>query len=547
MAVEQIDGQLYAHMIQGGAACLRLNEQEINGLNVFPIPDGDTGSNMRLTIDNGVTALSSEEITSVSHAAQLAAKGMLMGARGNSGVILSQLFAGMGRELSDCETASVNKFAKAFRSGVELAYEAVINPTEGTILTVAREAADYAYANTFGGGNVEKFFADYLSQARKTLEKTPDMLHILKEAGVVDSGGAGLIRIVEGMEQAVTGREIQPAEQHSASSAAINPELFTEDSEMHFGYCTECLLRLQRSKVDPENFRVEQISEYLETIGNSIVAFKTGSAVKIHVHTMTPGKVLDFCQKFGEFLTLKIENMELQHNNVIASEKREEKPRKKFGVIAVANGDGIKQSFSDLGADFIVDGGQCMNPSTEDFIDAFDRISAEKIIVLPNNGNIILAARQAAQLYDKAEVYVLESRSIGEGYAALTMLDTTSGNIDVIMNDLECAMQGVKTVMVSKSVRDTELGGMSVKSGEYIAISGKSIIAAENERTAAAKEAVKNIISADTSILLIFRGADAPASESEELAEFARENFPAAEIYEIDGKQEIYDFILVSE
>lgn len=547
MAVEQIDGQLYAHMIQGGAACLRLNEQEINGLNVFPIPDGDTGSNMRLTIDNGVTALSSEEITSVSHAAQLAAKGMLMGARGNSGVILSQLFAGMGRELSDCETASVNKFAKAFRSGVELAYEAVINPTEGTILTVAREAADYAYANTFGGGNVEKFFADYLSQARKTLEKTPDMLHILKEAGVVDSGGAGLIRIVEGMEQAVTGREIQPAEQHSASSAAINPELFTEDSEMHFGYCTECLLRLQRSKVDPENFRVEQISEYLETIGNSIVAFKTGSAVKIHVHTMTPGKVLDFCQKFGEFLTLKIENMELQHNNVIASEKREEKPRKKFGVIAVANGDGIKQSFSDLGADFIVDGGQCMNPSTEDFIDAFDRISAEKIIVLPNNGNIILAARQAAQLYDKAEVYILESRSIGEGYAALTMLDTTSGNIDVIMNDLECAMQGVKTVMVSKSVRDTELGGMSVKSGEYIAISGKSIIAAENERTAAAKEAVKNIISADTSILLIFRGADAPASESEELAEFARENFPAAEIYEIDGKQEIYDFILVSE
>lgn len=547
MAVEQIDGQLYAHMIQGGAARLRLNEQEINGLNVFPIPDGDTGSNMRLTIDNGVTALSSEEITSVSHAAQLAAKGMLMGARGNSGVILSQLFAGMGRELSDCETASVHKLAKAFRSGVELAYEAVINPTEGTILTVAREAADYAYANTLGGGNVEKFFMDYLSQARKTLKKTPDMLHVLKEAGVVDSGGAGLIRIVEGMEQAVTGREIQPAEQHSASPAAIKPELFTEDSEMHFGYCTECLLRLQRSKVDPESFRVEQISEYLETIGNSIVAFKTGSAVKIHVHTMTPGKVLDFCQKFGEFLTLKIENMELQHNNVIASEKREEKPRKKFGVIAAANGDGIKQSFSDLGADFIVDGGQCMNPSTEDFIDAFDRVSAEKIIVLPNNGNIILAARQAAQLYDKTEVYVLESRSIGEGYAALTMLDTTSGNIDVIMNDLECAMQGVKTVMVSKSVRDAELGGMSVKSGEYIAISEKSIIAAENERTAAAKEAVKNIISADTSILLIFRGADAPASEAEELAEFARENFPAAEIYEIDGKQEIYDFILVSE
>ena len=547
MAVEQIDGQLYARMIQSGAARLRLNEREINGLNVFPIPDGDTGSNMCLTFDNGVNALSSEEITSVSHAAQLAAKGMLMGARGNSGVILSQLFAGMGRELSDCETASVHKLAKAFRSGVALAYEAVINPTEGTILTVAREAADFAYANALNGGSIERFFGDYLSQARKTLEKTPDMLHVLKEAGVVDSGGAGLIRIIEGMEQAVTGNEIQPAKPHSSAAAAIDPELFTEDSEMHFGYCTECLLRLQRSKVDPESFKVEQISEYLETIGNSIVAFKTGSAVKIHVHTMTPGKVLDFCQKFGEFLTLKIENMELQHNNVIASEKREEKPRKKFGVIAAANGDGIKQAFSDLGADFIVDGGQCMNPSTEDFIDAFDRVSAEKIIVLPNNGNIILAARQAAQLYSKAEVRVLESRSIGEGYAALTMLDTTSGNIDVIMSELECAMQGVKTVMVSRSVRDAELGGMSVRSGEYIAISEKSIIAAENERTAAAKEAVKNIISADTSILLIFRGAEASASEAEEVAEFARENFPAAEVYEIDGKQEIYDFILVSE
>lgn len=547
MAVEQIDGQLYARMIQSGAACLRLNEQEINGLNVFPIPDGDTGSNMCLTIDNGVNALSSEEITSLSHAAQLAAKGMLMGARGNSGVILSQLFAGMGRELSDCETASVHKLAKAFRSGVALAYEAVINPTEGTILTVAREAADFAYANALNSGSIERFFSDYLSQARKTLEKTPDMLHVLKEAGVVDSGGAGLIRIIEGMEQAVTGNEIQPTERHSSTAAAIDPELFTEDSEMHFGYCTECLLRLQRSKVDPESFKVEQISEYLETIGNSIVAFKTGSAVKIHVHTMTPGKVLDFCQKFGEFLTLKIENMELQHNNVIASEKREEKPRKKFGVIAAANGDGIKQAFSDLGADFIVDGGQCMNPSTEDFIDAFDRVNAEKIIVLPNNGNIILAARQAAQLYSKAEVRVLESRSIGEGYAALTMLDTTSGNIDVIMSELECAMQGVKTVMVSRSVRDAELGGMSVRSGEYIAISGKNIIAAENERTAAAKEAVKNIISADVNILLIFRGAEASASESEELAEFARENFPAAEVYEIDGKQEIYDYILVSE
>lgn len=547
MAVEQIDGQLYARMIQSGAARLRLNEREINGLNVFPIPDGDTGSNMCLTIDGGVNALSSENVSSVSHAAQLAAKGMLMGARGNSGVILSQIFAGMGRELSDCETASVHKLAKAFRSGVALAYEAVINPTEGTILTVAREAADYAYANALNGGSVERFFGDYLSQARKTLEKTPDMLHVLKEAGVVDSGGAGLIRIIEGMEQAVTGIEIQPAEQHSSAPASIDPELFTEDSEMHLGYCTECLLRLQRSKVDPESFRVEQISEYLETLGNSIVAFKTGSAVKIHVHTMTPGRVLDFCQKFGEFLTLKIENMELQHNNVIASEKREEKPRKKFGIIAVANGEGIKQSFSDLGADFIVDGGQCMNPSTEDFIGAFDRISAEKMIVLPNNGNVILAARQAAQLYSKAEVYVLESRSIGEGYAALTMLDTTSGDIDVIMNGLECAMQGVKTVMVSKSVRDAELGGMSVKSGEYIAISGKSIIAAENERVTAAKEAVKNIISADASILLIFRGADAPASEAEELAEFARESFPAAEIYEIDGKQEIYDFILVSE
>ncbi len=553
MSVSQLDGQLYIKMIQAGAENLRRKEQEINDLNVFPIPDGDTGSNMCMTMNGGIAALS-DDMSDISTASRHIADGMLMGARGNSGVILSQLFAGIADELEDCQNASAYKLAKAFRNGVKLAYSSVLKPTEGTILTVAREAADYAYSKSESISAIEDFFSEYIYCAKQSLEKTPQLLPVLAQAGVVDSGGAGLVCIAEGMMSAVDGRyelDSKPLNSQSAQTKQLDLNLFDENSIMAYGYCTECLLRLQNKKVNVESFSVDIISDYLNTIGNSVVILKNKSIVKIHVHTMTPGKVIDFCQQYGEFLTLKIENMQLQHNNTLADKIDGEQPtfaeRKPYAVVAAVNGEGIKQIFYDQGADVIVEGGQCTNPSTEDFIVAFDKACADKIIVLPNNSNIILSAKQAAKLYKKSDVYVLENDSIGSGYAALSMLDTTSDNIDTIMDELRQATEGVRTIMISKSIRDTVLSDFDVKSGDYISISDKKIIACEKTKTAAARKAIKAAYSDDDSIILIIRGKTASIEEEQAVYDYVSREFVQTEVYTIYGEQDIYDFIIIME
>ena len=340
---------------------------------------------------------------------------------------------------------------------------------------------------------------------------------------------------------------------HPQIAQAKQPDysLFGENSTMTYGYCTECLLRLQSKKVNVESFSVDIISDYLKTIGDSVVILKNKSIVKIHVHTMTPGKVLDFCQQFGEFLTLKIENMQLQHNNTLSDKSTEVQAppaeSKPYAVVAVVNGEGIKNMFYEQGADVIVEGGQCTNPSAEDFIAAFDRACADKIIVLPNNGNIILTAKQAAKLYTKSEVYVLENNSIGSGYAALSMLDTTSDNIDTIMQELKDATVGVRTIMVSKSVRDAAMSDFEVKCGDYISISDKNILSCEKSKTAAACEAIKVAHNDEDSIVLLIKGSDASSDEADAVCEFVRRELAQTEVYKIDGEQDIYDFIIIME
>ncbi len=547
----QIDGQNFVGMIAGGAANLRRYTQEVNDLNVFPIPDGDTGDNMMMTIEGGANIAINPQDT-LSDVATQVAKGMLLGARGNSGVILSQFFAGIADGLQGLKTANVSDLKAAFQKGVERAYSSVMEPTEGTILTVAREAVEAAEktpCETIGA-----FLNCFIEEAKKSLERTPEKLDVLKEAGVVDSGGKGLIYISEGMYGYVTGQEpITDKGVAKMEKNSIDPDLFTEDSVLEFGYCTELLLRLQRCKTEPETFDVNIIKDYLQTVGNSIVAFKTGSIIKLHVHTMEPYKVLEFCQRYGEFLTIKIENMMLQHNEVI-EKKQAEKPVKtvsaercKTAVITVASGEGIRDAFLEFGADEVIWGGQTMNPSAEDFIEAFERVNAEHIFVLPNNGNVILAARQAAQLYTNADVRVIPTHTIGDAYAVLSMLDLDIESADEIEINMNKAMDGVVTAEISKSVRDAAMKNLKIHKDDYIGIIGKDILSSNADcvDTVCATAAQMNL--SDKSLLIVIQGKSASETLTQNIISRLKSTCPLLEIYETDGKQEVYDYILVAE
>ncbi len=546
---QEINGLMYAQMIYGGAKNLRTHAQAINNLNVFPIPDGDTGDNMMLTMLGGGSAIG-EDNENISVVSRRVADGMLLSARGNSGVILSQFFDGIADGLLGLECADNTQFSKALQCGVQHAYNAVIEPTEGTILTVARTAAEHTCSCI--SNTTAEMLENFIGEAKRTLDKTPEMLPVLKKAGVVDSGGAGLVYIMEGMLGAINNKlETTDLQPFTTSEPDIDLNLFTEDSTLEYGYCTELLIRLQRAKTDPENFDVKSISDYLQTIGDSVVAFKTGSAVKIHVHTMKPDKVLAHCQKYGEFLKIKIENMSLQHNNAtldaINISAKKEQDSKKYGVVAVAAGSGIKEMFVERGADVIVEGGQTMNPSAEDFIEAFKKVNAENILVFPNNSNIILTAKQAATMYKNANVYILESKSIGEGYAALSMLDTDSGKTEQIIEELTDAMDGVATAEISKCIRDAVMDNIEIHDGDYIGIEGKNILAVCNNRLQTAYGAIDKLNPSNYDICILIYGKTVSEDEADLVRKYITSNYIGKEVYVVNGMQDIYDYILILE
>lgn len=568
--ISEIDGALLARMVREGTARLRTHAQEVNDLNVFPIPDGDTGSNMLQTASGGADSIASTESGSIGKLSRRISDGMLLSARGNSGVILSQIFEGMARALDGAETADAELIIRAMQSGTRTAYNAVMQPTEGTMLTVMRCATDYV-AGKAPSLPVE-LLRDFISEAKRTLERTPDMLPVLKRAGVVDSGGAGLIYIAEGMLDALlsdsSSEENVDTSWQDAAPSAAEPDLdsFDENSKLEYGYCTELLLRLQRSKTDPETLRVESLTEWLSGIGDSVVAFKTGSIVKLHIHTKTPDRVLAFCQRYGEFLKVKIENMSLQHNSSMLgigentdyndndaesapsadaadTKATEATPKKQFGIVVVASGEGVKQLFSERGADIVIDGGQSMNPSARDFIDAFRKVSAQTVFVLPNNGNIILAAKQAAELYTDADIRVIECTTVGEGYAAISMFSDESGDADTIESELRDALGGVVTAGISRSIRDSG----EVKAGEYIGFVGKDIIADSDSRLDAARKTADKLGLGGYDVCIILRSADASAEEASELESYINSHYPNTEVYLLYGGQPIYDYIIILE
>ena len=435
---------------------------------------------------------------------------------------------------------------RAFSQGVKRAYETVVTPVEGTILTVAREAADSMNGALGLQTTLGEFSERYLDRMRTSLANTPELLAVLKEAGVVDSGGAGLYRIAEGVAGAIRGESVDAKETFVPQAEGPDLDLFTEDSELKFGYCTEFLLRLTRKKTDVEAFDVQTVIDYLETIGESIVAFKNGSIVKVHVHTMEPHKALAFCQQFGEFLTVKIENMMLQHNEHEKIKQvalpEVQKARAKYASCVVAAGKGIMDVFSEMGADRIIDGGQGKNPSINDFIEAFDRINADHIFVFPNNSNILMAAEQAVRLYKGSEIHVVPSKNLGQAYAALAMLDYSFDTAEEVLNNFIENMEYVETGMVTKAIRDVDYPTLSVKSGDYIGFTNKKVLSAAKDKVEALCALCEQMQIGEKSIVTVIFGEGADEQTREATRKLFGERFSDKEYYE-----EIYDFIVILE
>ncbi len=545
MARKFLNGNLFAKMFRGGVAYLRRHVKAVNNMNVFPVPDGDTGDNMMMTMEGGAKALSRVENESLDSVAKSLMDGMLLGARGNSGVILSQFFAGISNEFIGREEVSVADIGRALSNGVKQAYASVSSPTEGTILTVARESVDYAVSRINADSTVESLFQDLVTEMDASLKRTPEILTVLKEAGVVDSGGSGLKYIAEGFLKILKGEEIEEGEAVASSLGGPDLSSFGPDSVMDYGYCTELLVQLMNAKTDTETFDIQTIKDFLESIGDSVVAYKTGTIVKLHVHTMRPYKVLEFCHQFGEFLTLKIENMSVQHNQVI--EQPKEKPHKRYGIVAVANGDGIRNLYTKLGADEIVSGGQTMNPSAQNFLEVFENINADHIFVFPNNSNIILAARQAAKIYENAQIHVIESKSVGDCYAALSAINVENEDVDKIINDINEAMSEVETGFVTYAVRNTEMNGIKVHEGDYISFCGKHMIASEPEILDSAMKLLEGMNASERDIVNIFYGKSVSEELLDEFTERIEETYPDLEVQTLNGGQEVYRFIITAE
>ena len=556
MQIKKIDGELFKELVINGCENLRNNYEYVDSLNVFPVPDGDTGTNMRMTIEGGVNEVYNVHEPNIYEMAKKISRGMLMGARGNSGVILSQLFRGISKGFEGKEQVDAIRLAHALSRGVEQAYKTIMKPVEGTILTVAKDGANKMMMIANSKMTINEFFSEYLQELKESLLRTPDLLPVLKEAGVVDSGGQGYVVIVEGMLKYLQGEELVAPKSLEESKELLEMEV---SKEVEFGYCTEFILKLKED-INPEQFDESVIGKRLSEIGNSIVLVKDEDLIKVHVHTLTPGVVLNIGQEYGEFQKLKIENMTIQHNEIASFKhvaegecpcgeehiKPFEKPkeRKEYAIVSVATGEGLIEIFKTLGTDEVVSGGQSMNPSTEDFIRAFDRINAEHILVFPNNKNIILAANQAAKIYTESKVTVIETKTLAQGYAALTMLDLTL-EFDDIIESIKEVIASVESCQITYAVRNTEIKGVKINKDDFIGILEKDIVTSRRSRIDAVKDLLHKSSALEKDALTIIYGKDVNQKEVATVKKFVERNFSNLEVDFIDGKQEVYSYIFV--
>ena len=546
-----ITGKLFKEMVLCGANTLHNNYPEIDALNVFPVPDGDTGTNMSLTFLAGAKEVENLDSNNIGEISKKLSKGLLMGARGNSGVILSQIFRGISMTLHDHEEADSLLFAQALENGAKVAYKAVMRPVEGTILTVIREASEAVVKYTKADMDIEDMFSYFVKEAENSLERTPELLPVLKEVGVVDSGGAGLLLVLTGFMAAIAGEKVDYVEIKS-SVASMEAVSEIENGEEGYGYCTEFILRLEPSLVD--KFKEDQLKKELARIpGESIVVVQDEEIVKVHVHTLKPGNALNIAQRFGEFVKLKIENMQEQadtiQNNVGSivgvddkSTKSKSEP-KETAVISVCTGDGLKDAFLELHCDYVVSGGQTMNPSTEDMVQAVKDVNAKNVIILPNNSNIIMTAQQTATiLEDEVNVIVIPTKTIPQGLSACIMFnpDATLDDNVVEMNE---AVGNVKTGQVTFAIKDTNIDGVEIKANDYMALVEKNIVACVSNKLSALKVVLENLIDEDAELVTLIYGEDVNDEDVEEIESFVEDNFDV-ELEIVNGKQPVYSFIV---
>lgn len=529
-----INAEFFKKMITNGAHNLANHHHEIDKLNVFPVPDGDTGTNMSLTFTSGMKDCVNCNSDSVADLAKALSKGLLMGARGNSGVITSQIFRGVYQGLEDVAEVNSTQLANAFVNGSRVAYKAVMRPVEGTILTVIRLASENTlkYVESTSDLTCDAVMEKLLEEAKLALQTTPDLLPVLKEVGVVDSGGAGLVAILEGFVKAFKGEVIELKEQDNTAQA--NSAATLEDHD-EFGYCTEFIIRLDEMQL--ASFDEQKLRELLSKLGNSLVVVQDDDIVKVHVHTLKPGDALNLAQRYGEFVKIKIENMQEQHENIIIQEQ--EKAR--YGLIAVAAGDGLKDAFKDLRVDYLISGGQTMNPSTEDFVAAIKKVNAQDIFVLPNNSNIVLAAKQASEVVEDKNIHVIETKSIPQGLCACMMFNPDA-SVEENIEEMNEAKNNVVTGQVTYAIKDTTFDGMAISAGDYMGIKEKDIIASVQDKMSATKTLIDTMMNDDAEIMTIIAGEDTSDEEIEKIDNYVSDKGIDTEV--IHGNQPVYSFIL---
>lgn len=557
--MQQLDGIQFAQMVLAGANNLSRNAKMVDALNVFPVPDGDTGTNMNLSITSGANEVKQQTTNHVGKVASAFSKGLLMGARGNSGVILSQLFRGFAKAIETKESINSFEFAAAFEAGVLTAYKAVMKPVEGTILTVAKDAGKKAIGVAKKNNDIVQVMEEVLMEAKASLARTPDLLPVLKEVGVVDSGGQGLVTIYEGFLAVLKGEELpEVSEVQPSITELVNAEhhksvqshLLTEDIE--FGYCTEFMVKFEEDKLKLNPFSEDEFRQNLSHHGDSLLVVSDEEIVKVHIHAEHPGNVLNYAQNFGSLIKIKIENMREQHSSILEADQHvttslDKVPQKKseYGIVAVAMGRGIADLLKSLGAGAVIEGGQTMNPSTEDIVQAINDVHAEKVIVLPNNKNIIMAATQAATVVDQ-EVIVIPSKTVPQGMTSLLAFNPA---VSVAENEkaMTNALGNVKTGQITYAVRDTVIDGLEIKKDHFMGISDGKIVVTDENKNKAAIALLKNIISEDDEIITILQGEDANEDDLSELEQFLEDNFPDIEIEVHNGEQPLYPFIFAVE
>nr|WP_216367638.1 DAK2 domain-containing protein [Geobacillus sp. DSP4a] len=548
-----LDGRRFADMVQQGAAHLANNAKAVDALNVFPVPDGDTGTNMNLSMTSGAKEVKAHVSDHIGNVAAALAKGLLMGARGNSGVILSQLFRGFAKAVEGKPQVDGFEFAAALQAGVDTAYKAVMKPVEGTMLTVAREAARKAIETAKKDRDVVAVMEAALAEAKAALKRTPELLPILKEVGVVDSGGQGLVYVYEGFLAALKGEAVStaPAEvpmeelvkmaHHQSAQSHIHTD------EIEFGYCTEFMVRFEKDKLAQHPFSEEMFRRDLSRFGDSLLVVADDELVKVHIHSETPGEVLTYGQRYGSLINIKIENMREQHANIVGKEA--ERPlqagaeeAKPYGIVAVAMGAGVAELFQSIGAHAVIEGGQTMNPSIEEIAEAIHRVNAETVFVLPNNKNVVMAAKQAAELSER-QVIVIPSKTVPQGMAALLAFNPAQ-SAEQNERAMTAALSRVKTGQVTFSVRDTTIDGVEIEKGDYMGLFDDRIVVADKDKLAVTKRLLDALIDEESEIVTILYGEDATEVEVETIVAYLETEYDGVEVEVHNGRQPLYPFII---